>query len=186
MKSVLKSTKLRIFAAAVAMTAILTGCADQDDSSVADGLTVIPATEQEHPAAEQGAVLEVASVDWHLNFAEASALAKQEGKLMLLEFHGSDWCPPCIKLQKEVLTQPAFKQYASENLILVDLDFPRRTELSEEQQAHNQELAMRFGVQYFPTVILMTADGEVLDQSVGFPNGGLNGFLEFIRKQVES
>jgi thioredoxin-related protein len=164
---------LKKLALMTALAGILAGCSDDQNSLVdADDAVAAAATD--------------VSVDWHLDFEEASALAKAEGKFMLLEFHGSDWCPPCIKLKKEVLTQPAFKQYASENLVLVDLDFPRRTELSDEQKAHNQELAMRFGVQYFPTVILMSPDGEVLDQSVGFPSGGLNGFLEFIRKQVGS
>lgn len=161
----------------IAAAALLTGCPDNGypDAPADDpGIDSAPTTVSD------------VSVDWHLNFEEATAIAKAEGKLMLLEFHGSDWCPPCIQLKKEVLTQPAFKQYASENLVLVDLDFPRRIQLSDEQKAHNQELAMRFGVQYFPTVILMTPEGEVLDQSVGFPSGGLNGFLDFIRKHVES
>ncbi|MCC5833374.1 MAG: thioredoxin family protein [Opitutales bacterium] len=122
---------------------------------------------------------------WLLDFEEAKAKAKEEGKIILLEFHGSDWCPPCIRLNKEVLSKPEFKEFADKNLVLVDLDFPRQTELSEEQSAHNHALAQRFGVQYFPTVVLVTPDGDVLDHNVGFPQGGLEGFIQFIQAQIE-
>lgn len=105
---------------------------------------------------------------------------------MMLEFHGSDWCPPCIKLKNEVLNTPTFQKFAAENLVLVNLDFPRRSPISDEQRQHNQDLAMRFGVQGFPTVILLSPDAEVLDQNVGFPRGGLNGFMSFLKKHAGS
>lgn len=122
---------------------------------------------------------------WLLDFEEAQAKAKADRKIILLEFHGSDWCPPCIRLNNEVLSKPEFKEFAEKNLVLVDLDFPRQTELSEEQSAHNHALAQRFGVQYFPTVVLVTPEGDVLDHNVGFPQGGLEGFIEFIQAQID-
>lgn len=122
---------------------------------------------------------------WLLNFDEAKTKAKEKGRIILLEFHGSDWCPPCIRLNNEVLSKPEFKEFAEKHLVLVDLDFPRRTDLSEEQSAHNHALAQRFGVQYFPTVVLVTPDGDVLDHNVGFPQGGLDGFIAFIRAHID-
>ena len=62
---------------------------------------------------------------WETDFAKASAKAKAEGKHILIDFSGSDWCGWCIKLDKEVFSKKAFKSYAKENLILVLADFPR-------------------------------------------------------------
>ncbi|MEX0322833.1 MAG: thioredoxin family protein [Puniceicoccaceae bacterium] len=123
---------------------------------------------------------------WMHDYDEALAKAKAEGKHVLVEFHGSDWCPPCIKLNKEVLTKDAFKKLAKEKLVLVDADFPRKTKLPAEQTAHNEALAGKFGVQYFPTVLIIDGDGNVLDKSVGFPEGGLEGFLKFISDKTDS
>ena len=123
---------------------------------------------------------------WLTNYDDALAKAKAEGKHVLVEFHGSDWCPPCIKLNKEVLTKDAFKSFADSSLVLVDADFPRKTKLSEEQSQHNDALAKKFGVQYFPTIVIIDGDGKVLDQMVGFPEGGLDGFVSFISSKIES
>lgn len=123
---------------------------------------------------------------WLTNFDDALSQAKAEGKHILVEFHGSDWCPPCIKLNNEVLTQDAFKSLASSSLVLVDADFPRKTKLSEEQMAHNDELARKFGIQYFPTVVIIDGEGNVQDKIVGFPEGGLEGFVEFIKNSTDS
>jgi thioredoxin-related protein len=123
---------------------------------------------------------------WLTNYDAAIAKAKEEGKFLLVEFHGSDWCPPCIKLNKEVLSTDAFKALAEKKLVLVDADFPRKTQLSPEQKAHNEALAGKFGVQYFPTVLIIDAEGKVLDKLVGFPEGGLEGFLKFINDKVAS
>jgi thioredoxin-related protein len=121
---------------------------------------------------------------WMSNYDQALSKAKAEGKFVLVEFHGSDWCPPCIKLNKEVLTKEAFKELAEEQLVLVDADFPRKTKLPAEQTAHNEALAGKFGIQYFPTVLIIDGNGKVLDKSVGFPEGGLEGFLKFITNKT--
>jgi thioredoxin-related protein len=124
--------------------------------------------------------------DWLTDYDAAVAKAKEENKILLVEFHGSDWCPPCIKLNNEVLSTDSFKALADESLVLVNADFPRKTSLSEAQQAHNDKLAQKFGVRYFPTVLLIDAEGNVLDKLVGFPQGGLDGFLSFIKAKTPS
>jgi thiol-disulfide isomerase/thioredoxin len=123
---------------------------------------------------------------WMTNYDEALAKAKAEGKHVLVEFHGSDWCPPCIKLNKEVLTQDAFKSFASSSLVLVDADFPRKSKLPAEQMDHNNELAKKFEVRYFPTIVVLDSDGNVLDKMVGFPQGGLEGLVQFISDKTDS
>ena len=134
-----------------------------------------------------GAVSAHASGDgWLTNYDDALAQAKAEGKHILVEFHGSDWCPPCIKLNKEVLSTDGFKSLAESSLVLVDADFPRKSKLPADQMAHNDALAKKFGVQYFPTVLIIDSEGNVLDQMVGFPKGGLDGFVKFITDKTGS
>lgn len=129
--------------------------------------------------------VQAAGEGWLKDFDKAIAQAKEENKVVLVEFHGSDWCPPCIKLNKEVLSTDAFKDLAESSLVLVDADFPRKSKLPEEQMDHNDALAKKYGVKYFPTVLLISAEGEVLDKMVGFPKGGLEGFLSFIKAKTE-
>ena len=78
---------------------------------------------------------------WSTNYEESLKKAADENRMVLLEFTGSDWCPPCKKQAEDVFAQPAFEQFASANLVPVKLDFPRRADQSEEQKAANQALA---------------------------------------------
>ena len=78
---------------------------------------------------------------WMTDFAAAQKLAKETKKPMLVDFTGSDWCPWCIRLDKEVFAQKAFRDYAAGNLILVKIDFPRGIQQSDAIKKHNQELA---------------------------------------------
>ena len=133
-----------------------------------------------------GTVAAQAGDGWLTDFDKALATAKEQDKHILLEFQGSDWCPPCIQLSEKVLSTDAFKEYAASELVLVMADFPRRKELSDEQKAHNQKLAEKYGIQYFPTVLVLDQDGQVLDKMVGFPKGGLEGFLSFLKESTAS
>lgn len=133
-----------------------------------------------------GAVSASAGENWLHDYDQALAQAKAEGKYVLVEFHGSDWCPPCIKLNKEVLSNEAFKSLADEKLVLVEADFPRRKELPAELKVRNTALAQKFGIEYFPTVLIIDEEGQVLDKMVGFPQGGLDGFLKFITDKTDS
>lgn len=118
---------------------------------------------------------------WLLDYEKAVTKAKTEEKIILINFHGSDWCPPCMKLKDEVLSTDSFKELAESELVLVDADFPRRTKLPAGQREHNEKLARQFGVEAFPTVVLLDSEGKVLDKMVGYPRGGLDGFLSFIK-----
>jgi protein disulfide-isomerase len=122
---------------------------------------------------------------WLTNYDEALSKAKEQDRVLLVQFHGSDWCPPCIKMSKEVLAKDAFKALADESLVLLDVDFPRKTPLSDEQRAHNEQLAQKYGLQGVPMVLLIDAEGNVLDRMVGFPRGGLDGFLSFVKAHTE-
>jgi thioredoxin-related protein len=89
---------------------------------------------------------------WYTDVKEAITVSNKEKKPLLLFFTGSDWCGWCIRLQKEVLKTPEFNKWAQENVVLVELDFPRRTAQSDEIKKQNNELQQVFGIQGFPTV----------------------------------
>lgn len=89
---------------------------------------------------------------WHTDMSKASDLAIKEKKPMLLFFTGSDWCGWCIRLQKEVLKTTEFEKWANDNVILVELDFPRRTAQEPNIKAQNAQLQNMFQVRGYPTV----------------------------------
>ena len=68
----------------------------------------------------------LAGAEWQTDYARALEKAKAENKRVLLDFTGSDWCGPCIELRKRVLSRPDFAAYAEKNLILVEIDYPKR------------------------------------------------------------
>ena len=81
---------------------------------------------------------------WLLNFDKAAEQSMKTGKPILANFTGSDWCGWCIRLKKEVFITPAFKKWAKENVILLELDYPRRTQQTEEIKKQNKELQQFF------------------------------------------
>jgi protein disulfide-isomerase len=97
---------------------------------------------------------------WLTDYKQAQEQAKSNKKLMLLDFTGSDWCGWCIKLDKEVFSKPEFQEYASKNLVLVELDFPRRKELSATERSQNEQLAEQHRIQGFPTIIVLNSEGK--------------------------
>jgi len=121
---------------------------------------------------------------WLTNFNAAKAKAKQTERPILLIFTGSDWCPPCIAMEKKVLSTERFQKYADENLVVVYADFPRRGNQSKEQEAHNEKLAAQFGVQAFPTYLLLSADQKLLTRAVGMVDGGPEGFITMLEEPI--
>jgi len=122
-----------------------------------------------------------AKTTWLTNFETAQARARSEKKLLLINFTGSDWCPPCIMLERQVFSQPEFEEYAAQHLVLLEVDFPRRKELSEEQKAANVKLAERYGIYAFPTVVVLDSNGKTLGQ-LGYMPGGPNAFIAALKK----
>ena len=129
-------------------------------------------------SAEQGDSMHGA---WELNFEQAQARAKAENKPMLLDFTGSDWCGWCIRLDKEVFSQPEFKAYAAESLVLVELDFPRGKEQSAEIKAQNKALAKKYSIRGYPTIVLLTAEGELIART-GYKRGGAENYVAHIKE----
>ncbi len=124
-------------------------------------------------------VLAEDKVTWMTDVPKAIEKAKTENKLVLLDFTGSDWCPPCKALHKNVLTSSEFESYAAKNLILVEVDFPRQKEQTDDLKKANKALAKKYKIEGYPTVILLTAEGKELSKDVGY-GGAKPG--EFIAK----
>jgi len=122
-----------------------------------------------------------AKATWLTNFETAQARARSEKKLLLIEFTGSDWCPPCIMLGRQVFSQPEFKDYAAQHLVLLEVDFPRTKELSLEQRTANEKLAEQFGIDGFPTVIILDSSGRKIGE-LGYMPGGPKPFIAAVEE----
>lgn len=107
----------------------------------------------------------VSAQDWKTNLDDAKTEATKETKNIILVFSGSDWCAPCIKLDRSIWQSDAFKKASSENWILLKADFPKKkaNALSEEQIKTNQELAEKYNPEgSFPKVVILDNEGKVL------------------------
>jgi len=131
----------------------------------------------------------VTTVTWETDFLKAKETAKSSNKLILLNFSGSDWCGPCIRMHKEIFDHPSFVEYASSNLILLRADFPRlkKNRLTDEQQAKNDQLAEVYNKEgKFPLTVLLSAEGKVLKKWEGFPNLSATDFVQDIKAQIHA
>ncbi len=95
------------------------------------------------------------------------AKKKAEGKCLLIEFTGSDWCMPCNKLRKEVLTKPEFEAEAGKHFVLLELDYPQQKEQAAGVKEANRKLAAQYGIEAFPTIIFTDSMGCPLGSFVG-------------------
>jgi thioredoxin-related protein len=123
------------------------------------------------------------SLPWQTDYAAAKTTATQQNKYILLDFTGSDWCPYCIKMDKEVFDKPAFSTFAGEKLILVKLDFPRRGGQSPTEKSQNQELAKKYSIEGFPTYVLLDPSGKEVRRQVGYLEGGPEAFISWAHVQ---
>lgn len=120
------------------------------------------------------------SPQWYSSWNEAVEQSTLLEKPILMVFSGSDWCKPCMMLDKTVFDSPDFQEYAAKNLILLKVDFPRqkKNRLSETQRMHNEELAKKYNPNgEFPLVLLLNTQGELISQINHSPKSS----EEFIR-----
>jgi thioredoxin-related protein len=123
-----------------------------------------------------------AAESWQTDYNAALAQAGKERKLVLLDFTGSDWCYPCIKLSKDIFSQADFKEFAAKNLVLVEVDFPARKALPDALKAQNDGLATKFGVDGFPTLVLIDAAGKEVARHVGYLPGGPDALITWVER----
>jgi thiol:disulfide interchange protein len=119
---------------------------------------------------------------WSTNFEKALEQAKAENKSVFVEFTGSDWCPPCIAMRKNVFSTKEFVHVASKKFILVELDFPKGDKDLNEK---NQPLAEKYMIEGFPTVILFGADGKEFTRFFASQFPKTEDFLHYLDEALE-
>lgn len=123
-----------------------------------------------------------AAEGWGKDYDAALKQAAAEKRMVLLDFTGSDWCPPCKMMTKEVLTNKEFLSFAGQNLELVELDFtPYGQAKPSAFKKQHEELAEKYGVEAFPTFVLLDASGKEVARKVGFVPGGPAAFIKWIQ-----
>ena len=122
----------------------------------------------------------LAQPTWLNDVSLAKKQAVTEHKLLLINFSGSDWCGPCIRMHKTIFNDPSFVDFAAENLVLVNADFPRlkKNQLSKEQEKRNGLLADQYNAEgKFPFTVLANAEGKVLKSWEGCPDESATAFV---------
>ena len=131
---------------------------------------------------------------WHTDMSKATDISIKENKPMFLFFTGSDWCGWCIRLQKEVFKTPEFIKWAKDNVVLVELDFPRKNNQTEEIKSQNAQLQQQLQVRGYPTVWFVsatkTAEAKINLNALGStgyvaggPQAWLSGANQIIQKK---
>ncbi len=123
------------------------------------------------------------SLNWKTDLNEALATAKKENKAVLINFTGSDWCRWCKILSDEVFSKSEFEDFAEKNLVLVKIDFPRNIEQSNSTKYYNQQLADLYGVDGFPTIILLDKNGQGILKT-GYIQGGVENYIQELKQYM--
>ena len=126
-----------------------------------------------------------AAEGWLVDFEKAKAQAAKEEKSILMEFTGSDWCPPCKALAKNVLTQDVFKTEMPKNFVLLKLDSPRdKSKQTPEEIEQYKVLSAKYGIQGVPTIFLADAKGRPYYQTVGYSGDPADKYVANLKEQL--
>ena len=128
-------------------------------------------------------------VTWLGDINTATAEATKSKELIIVNFSGSDWCGPCIRLRKEILESDIFTDYAAEHLLLVRADFPRqkKNQLDKEQVKRNEALADKYNPEgAFPLTLLVDKNGKVWKKWDGFPNESVEKFVDEVKEFADA
>jgi thioredoxin-related protein len=114
---------------------------------------------------------------WLTDLPKAESQAKVENKIVLMDFTGSDWCGWCMKFKKEVLDTPEFQNYAAKNVVLVELDYPRKKVQNNDLKKANAALKTQYNIHGFPTLVVLDKEGKEIGRQVGYAKGGPKAFI---------
>lgn len=148
----------------------LTSCGYTADSATQDG------------GDNESAATEKPETEWLTDYEAAVEASRESERPILVNFTGSDWCPPCIRMKSDVFSKEAFREYANENLVLLELDFPRNEPQEPELEEQNLQLAQNFGIQVFPTYLVVDGEGEEVARTEGYVPGGPEAFIGWIEE----
>jgi len=119
---------------------------------------------------------------WLTDLAKAQAQAKTENKIVLVDFTGSDWCPACIRFDREVLGSSTFQKYAAQNVVVVEVDFPQDKTQPDALKKANAALQDQFKVEGFPTFVVLDKDGKEIGREAGYAADGPEAFIAKLEK----
>ncbi len=125
------------------------------------------------------------ALNWHDRLETAVQIAQKENKPILLDFTGSDWCVWCKRLNNEVFSKDEFVKYANNNLVLVKIDFPEKLPQTNETKFYNRQIAKKFNVQGFPTIVLLNSSGNVI-AFTGYREGGASAYVQYLKSLLKS
>jgi protein disulfide-isomerase len=126
-----------------------------------------------------------ATEGWSDNWEAAKTRSKEEKKPILIYLTGSDWCGWCKKLEKEVISQKAFMDFAKEHFVLMEADFPKKKEQSAELKKQNAALEKKYLAGGYPTMWLLDAEGNKLSEDLGEIEGGVDGYIAKLKELLE-
>jgi thioredoxin-related protein len=121
---------------------------------------------------------------WTSDWQAAKARSKAEGKPIVLYMTGSDWCGWCKKLEKEVISQPAFMDFAKQHFILMEADYPRKKEQPPELKKQNAALEKQYLAGGYPTIWVLDSEGNRLSKDLGELKGGVDGYIAKLKEFV--
>lgn len=153
---------------------IFSACNPESESEAQSSTSEVPAT----PSSE---TVQVAEGIWATDFEQALKKAREQKRPVFVDFTGSDWCPPCIQLKKDVFDTAEFKTFAEENLVLLEIDYPRAGGQSPELRRQNDELQQRFKIEVFPTLVLLDEDGKEQKRHLGYMPGGPKAMISWAK-----
>ena len=116
--------------------------------------------------------------NWLVNIDEAYRISKETNKPILANFTGSDWCGWCKRLRAEVFSKPEFKKWAEENVVLLELDYPRKTKLPAQQAQQNAGLQQAFQVKGYPTIWVFDLEKPNSQEKFELKAYGKTGYLK--------
>lgn len=120
--------------------------------------------------------------NWHTDVESGLAQAKKQNKAVMVEFTGSDWCPPCMMMNQKVFSQAAFTSAAEKNYVLVVIDIPRA---NEELAEENSKVAEQYKVKGYPTVVLLDKDGKKFNHFIATEHPSVPQFLAHLSSALE-
>ncbi len=128
-------------------------------------------------------------MEWQTDFETAKKIAKEKDRYILLNFSGSDWCIPCIRLRKEVFDSEEFLKLADSSLVLLNADFPRnkKNQLPKEVQRKNDALADQYNPSgLFPLTLILTSEGKVVRSWEGYPKNNASFFINQLKSVCDA
>lgn len=128
-------------------------------------------------------------MEWQTDFETAKKIAKEKDRYILLNFSGSDWCIPCIRLRKEVFDSEEFLKLAESSLVLLNADFPRnkKNQLPKEVQRKNDALADQYNPSgLFPLTLILTSEGKVVRSWEGYPKNNASFFINQVKSVCDA